>query len=334
MEWRCEWCGKPHAEDDPPCENCGHGKFEKAVVQVQSGEAAEQTSLVWKCTECGREHPKNSPPCSRCGNAKLEKTRNRVDETNLTDGPNSETGGTRYEAETTKVWVCTDCGRESPRKNPPCSRCGGMEFDQQEKRVDAEELSTPSYFDVLTPAYAAGLVLVVGLVAVVGLGMAGVIDLPGMGPPDVPDVENVPGDDETANGIELAAVEEAYLAAINEYTQERGLATLERTELLDDLAEYHNQKLVKNQQNMGSEPDGEVIWDVIEHECSGDSGVFDAGIYPLIGDESPEDVGHALASRLTEGDHWPPDRPDEATGIDVHYHDGLIYLVHYVCVTE
>jgi len=85
MKWRCEWCGKPHEENDPPCDNCGHGKFEKAVVrQTDLGDGESNPALVWVCTECGREHPKNSPPCSRCGAASLEKRRQEIDEGDLT----------------------------------------------------------------------------------------------------------------------------------------------------------------------------------------------------------------------------------------------------------
>jgi hypothetical protein len=85
MEWRCEWCGKPHEEDDPPCDNCGHGKFEKAVVrQTDLGDGESDPALVWVCTECGREHPKNSPPCSRCGSVSLEQRRQEIDRSELT----------------------------------------------------------------------------------------------------------------------------------------------------------------------------------------------------------------------------------------------------------
>ncbi|MFC7073271.1 hypothetical protein ACFQJ7_01340 [Halovenus rubra] len=88
MEWRCEWCGKPHEEDDPPCDNCGHGKFEKAVVRQTdlSDEDGQEATLVWACTDCGREHPKHAPPCSRCGNPTLEKQKQRVAESEL-DAP-------------------------------------------------------------------------------------------------------------------------------------------------------------------------------------------------------------------------------------------------------
>ena len=81
MEWRCEWCGKPHAENDPPCDNCGHGTFEKAVVpQAASPDEGGRKTTVWVCPECGRAHPKNSPPCSRCGHHKLEMEERSVDD--------------------------------------------------------------------------------------------------------------------------------------------------------------------------------------------------------------------------------------------------------------
>ncbi len=83
-EWRCEWCGKPHEENDPPCDNCGHGSFERAVVpRTDLAEGGREPTLVWVCTECGREHPKNAPPCSRCGNGTLEKRRQKIDESEL-----------------------------------------------------------------------------------------------------------------------------------------------------------------------------------------------------------------------------------------------------------
>ncbi len=83
MEWRCEWCGKPHEENDPPCDECGHGKFEEAVVQVDTGSVNTGTTYVWVCEECGRNHPKNSPPCSRCGHMYLEKREQAFDDSEL-----------------------------------------------------------------------------------------------------------------------------------------------------------------------------------------------------------------------------------------------------------
>ncbi len=74
MKWRCTWCGKPHETNDPPCDNCGHGSFERAVVREPDPETVDTgPTYVWTCTDCGRDHVKNSPPCSRCGNPTLEK---------------------------------------------------------------------------------------------------------------------------------------------------------------------------------------------------------------------------------------------------------------------
>lgn len=88
MEWRCAWCGKPHETDDPPCDNCGHYKFEKAIERVNAGNGSSQ-GPVWACTDCGREHQKHSPPCSSCGNTMLEKR--QPDYSDLDD-----LGGTSY----------------------------------------------------------------------------------------------------------------------------------------------------------------------------------------------------------------------------------------------
>lgn len=79
MKWRCEWCHKPHESDDPPCDSCGHGRFERAIVPeyetVDTG-----TTYVWACPNCGREHVKNTPPCSRCGEPALEKVEQRYED--------------------------------------------------------------------------------------------------------------------------------------------------------------------------------------------------------------------------------------------------------------
>jgi len=89
MEWRCKWCGKPHEENDPPCDNCGHSKFERAVEQMGPETTDGPQDPVWVCTECGRQHTKNSPPCSRCGNINLEKRQPDWDELD-------DLGGTTY----------------------------------------------------------------------------------------------------------------------------------------------------------------------------------------------------------------------------------------------
>jgi hypothetical protein len=73
-KWRCAWCEKPQERNDPPCDNCGHHKFERAVVPTAPDVGDDyQREPVWLCPECGRQHQKNSPPCNRCGNATLDR---------------------------------------------------------------------------------------------------------------------------------------------------------------------------------------------------------------------------------------------------------------------
>lgn len=69
-QWRCPECGKPHARDDPPCDNCGYRQFERAVVR-DTGQRSSP-AVEWQCAECGTRHVKNAPPCKRCGNMQFE----------------------------------------------------------------------------------------------------------------------------------------------------------------------------------------------------------------------------------------------------------------------
>ncbi|ELZ17587.1 hypothetical protein [Natrinema limicola] len=170
MKWRCTWCGKPHAENDPPCDNCGHNTFEKAVVRadetregqgaaagddtdgepIPSGTVDTGPDYVWACTNCGREHVRNSPPCSRCGNPDLEK----VEQT--------------YE---------------------------GLERD----------LETSSWLAVAKP-YLPVLAVIGIVIALFATGIIPPSILPGIGPPSPPDA---PGEGSEAAGIDLEATERA-----------------------------------------------------------------------------------------------------------------------------
>lgn len=151
MEWRCEWCGKPHEADDPPCDNCGHGSFERAVAPVAP--EGEGGPTVWVCTECGRDHPRNTPPCSRCGAMTLEQDEQTYEEGdpigpehgNGTDFWGGDDADDEPEGpEMMTVWACTACGRSHPRNTPPCSRCGGMTFEQEERWIDADADMDPT----------------------------------------------------------------------------------------------------------------------------------------------------------------------------------------------
>lgn len=75
-------------------------------------------------------------------------------------------------------WRCTNCGKSVPKHNPPCTRCGNMEFEQvriSEHDFD-EEIRGPSNLELLRENWAtvgASVVIVVGVV-VAALASAGV----------------------------------------------------------------------------------------------------------------------------------------------------------------
>lgn len=71
MKWRCPQCGRPHAANDPPCGDCGHARFERAVVPA--GVESDGPTFQWVCPDCGKAQPKNAPPCSRCGCMSFER---------------------------------------------------------------------------------------------------------------------------------------------------------------------------------------------------------------------------------------------------------------------
>ena len=321
MEWRCEWCGKPHDEDDPPCDNCGHGSFERAVVRrTDLGGEDSDTTTVWVCTACGREHTKHAPPCSRCNNADLERREKRVDESNLTDRPNSGASGT-IEAEETTVWVCPACGRDHPKNAPPCSRCGHATLERERRGVDADELVAPSYRELVTPGYLAALLVALSLAALFVLGVAGVVDLPGFPDDSVPEVD-APGNGTAAGDISLAEVEAAYLAALDE--RPAGTNELDRVDRLDDVAEYANRRSVGAESGDGTPATRSELADLLADECD----EFATTSETLPPEEDAEATGVAFADTaggvvFTDG--------LELTGVDVHSLDDTLYLTQVVC---
>ncbi len=272
MEWRCEWCGKPHEEDDPPCDNCGHGTFEKAVVPV----AGDESDLGSKAT----------------------------------------------------VWVCEECGREHTKHTPPCSRCGNETLVQQRQEITDDELNAPGYLDLLTPAYAVGLVAVLGLAALFILGVTGVVSLPGFGN-SVPTVSDVPGDAETTGDVSLATVEQRYLEELDETRTAAGTPNLTRDERLGEIATFVNQRIVKAEYGDGERPSSERLRELLSESCSGPLVAFtqplDAGRFT-----SATGIAEAFASRATAEN----DIETQASKIGVDAHttpDGMVYLTQIAC---
>ncbi|MEF8787077.1 MAG: hypothetical protein V5A45_14185 [Haloarculaceae archaeon] len=274
MDWRCEWCGKPHEENDPPCDNCGHGTFEEAVVRRTdlADDGGLESTTVWVCTECGRTHTKHSPPCSRCGNHKLVK---------------------------------------------------------EEQRVDDDELSVPSYVDLVTPRYVLGLVVVLALAGLFVGGLTGVIDVPGFGN-EVPDVENVPGEADTAGSIDLATVESAYLGAVNETRANASDGSVSRDERLDEVAAFTNQRLVKSEYGDGTLPTRDRIAELVGDSCQGG---FVVETYTLqSGDYASGDaLGSAFASEQFANSEISA-TSTTTVGVDTHTApDGTVFLTQIVC---
>lgn len=271
MEWRCTWCGKPHAEDDPPCDNCGHNKFERAVEQMAPQQDGP-TEPVWVCTECGRQHTKHSPPCSRCGNVDLEKRR------------------------------------------PDYS--------------DLEDIGGTTYRDVLEPKYVAGYALVAVLGSVLILAQLGVVTLPGMGKPAIPDT---PGDGEQVGGLSIDGVEAAYVEELNERRADAGVGALSNDSDLAWYATYVNKRTVGVIEGNASSISDDEFGRVREY-CDGRPVVdrYRTGESVLdVSDESS--LAAALVDGWTRRERAQVDS-QTAIGVDVHVGpSGRVYVTVAVC---
>lgn len=330
MQWRCEWCGKPQESDDPPCDNCGHGKFEKAIVRQPAESDGPRSTTVWVCTACGREHTKHSPPCSRCGNATLEREEKVITEGDLTDGPGTSAVESSIESETTTVWVCADCGREHTRNSPPCTRCGSPALQRETKAISDSELAAPSYLELLTPQYAIVLGLVLLLAATAVLGFAGVVDLPFFPDDGVPEVEDVPGNESATGSFSHAAIEEAYLASVNERHADAGISQLERSDYLDEVATFYNQRRVKWLLADGSLPSEEQLAELLSQSCSANPTVQNTQL-STDGATDTGELGDRLATAVTGEANGTLDTGGTTTGVDVHSVGDELFLVGFVC---
>lgn len=333
MEWRCEWCGKPHEEDDPPCDNCGHGSFEKAIVARPdlAADGDPETMTVWVCTNCGRHHPKHSPPCSRCNNAELTKEEVRVDEDALTDRPDDG----EYETVSTEsitVWECTACGKEHARFSLPCNRCGHTELEPREKSVDEAELAAPGYMELLTSKYALALGLTLLLVVVFALGATGLADVPGFPSDSLEDPDDVPGEAETSNGLDLAAVEDAYLARLNDARAAAGADALERNSDLDDIARAYNQWQVLAAFEDVDPPSESDLSQALSGVC--DRATYMSFPQPLADTDDADAVGTDLFASVETTDTQLTGPETTDIGLDVHVAEGTLYFTQFTCQAD
>lgn len=336
MKWRCDWCGKPHERNDPPCDNCGHHSFERAVVPSVPDDGGGP--IEWVCTECGRSHPRHSPPCSRCGHTTLEKREGSEAEGGVDPVADADEGDADGPgADEMTVWVCTECDREHPRHRPPCSRCGNMDLERRVRRFDDVGPATGGWLDALDAKYALGFV---GAFLLLGVIMASTLGMLGLGAGGPPAVDDVPGEAEEIDGLSLSTVERAYVEQLNDRRAAAGEGTLERSGRLDDVAEYNNKRAVKAFHGEGSTPSGDDLADASGdvEACSDRVRYVD---YRVAFADRPEGsvsafdsesaLARALVQEYVSGSTFV-DETDGRVGVDVHVGpEGRVFVTHVVC---
>lgn len=293
MEWRCAWCGKPHEANDPPCDNCGHGEFEKAVVPIASDSADDgESQTVWVCTECEKEHPKHTPPCDRCGGGPLERREVTYDQEAV---------------------------------------LAEMRGEDDTTRSSAAEIG---YFDVLDTQLVLGFLAVGTLVAIIALGLLGVINVPFLPSSGGP----VPGNATTVDGLSLTAVEAAYVTELNVRRSTAGYGNLSRDSDLASVATWFNQNRVRQDYTDSEGIDRQEFRRRIGDAC-GDADLvpvaFEAGI--SIGGNttssvsSPGELAGVLVTTIPEAS-TPTNVSKGIVGVDIHAApDGRLYVTQFAC---
>ncbi len=194
--------------------------------------------MEWRCARCGAIQDKDDPPCDDCGFHGFERAPSDGEA-----GPSDP------------VWVCPECGRQHQKNSPPCKRCGHVHLEQREPDWEAfDDVGGTTYRDVLELRYVAGFVFAGLLGTVLLLGVAGVITLPGTGPPEPPEA---PAGD--AAGLNLSGVESAYVGALNDQRSDAGVGEVSRAEDVDAMATYYNKRVVEARYGDAEIPDQEEM---------------------------------------------------------------------------
>jgi len=278
--------------------------------------------MSWRCEVCGASYDREPETCDNCGHD------------GFLEVPD-EAEATAAEADvTTTVWVCPSCGREHPKNSPPCSRCGASKLEMEEKRVaDYDVGAATSYRDLVTPRYAVAVLaaLAVGLLFVAGV--TGLVHVPGISPPALA-LADVPGEAERADGLELAAVEAAYLERLNEARTAAGHPTLSGEGRLGDVATFYNQARVKEAVTGWTLDSDEAAIEVLRNRCRGSPTAFSfesVTVPALSSFGTAAEAGAAIADVSPVATRPLPDTGG-ATGVDVHVApDGSTYVFQVVC---
>ncbi|OIB57977.1 hypothetical protein [Natrialba sp. SSL1] len=283
MKWRCTWCGKPHAENDPPCDSCGHNTFEEAVVRQDGDGQSGQTGQTIQTVDTG----------------------------------------------TTYVWVCSNCGRQHVKNNPPCARCGEHDLEKTEQNYEEleTELQTPSWFEVAKPYLP--VFGVIGIVLLLfGTGIISPSVIPGIGSPTPPDA---PGDSTEAAGIDLDAVESQV---VDQLAAERADGSPSTDDALMAYATYHNRVFIEDEYGDGSHSPERPS----EFGVSCQSDLVSTPLSPFeedingYADAGEDELAADVTEVLVELDSMTEEYGVASDGFDLHVApDGTVYVFYAAC---
>lgn len=302
MKWRCVGCGCPHDTNSPPCTECGHGTFERAVVR--------QTR---RCATCGEPAGEEADFCRACGFGSFEPL----------DGPSGESSTSYVE------FRCRECGKGHPRHTPPCDRCGHMGLESTRvEDVDVEDYVPDGPRFGVTRELLAIVGVIVLAVAAVGVGGVPLNPLDGGGG--------------WVDDIDSSAVERAVHDRISVERTSRGLAPPERADTLERVARYHNRDMVESGYFAPVSPDGENTSDRFDrfgYDCDAPEELMVRvdGTESWPGDGRPN--AGSLTAAIVES--WLDDRTDRSVllrdgpvdvGVDARVsEEGYMYVTVVVC---
>lgn len=225
-------------------------------------------------------------------------------------------------------WECSDCGRTHPKNSPPCSRCGNMQLESVEaNQFDEEELSSGlGIFDVAK---------FVGALAVIAVLLFATVNAGLLGQNQAPTVENVPGEENESNGLDLSTVEYQIYESINEERPDTVALEPDMTRI----SEYYNKLMVKRSE-YPLDTSSESVFEQF-NSCSNPSLAYNRIGYNTTTDEraieqyaSEEKLAQALVdSWLTDAGTRPILLAEAASvGLDVHIaENGDIYATVTFC---
>lgn len=211
-------------------------------------------------------------------------------------------------------WACEHCGERTPKHNPPCSNCGGMQLERVEVDAAAEIEAAES----LVPTSRRAL-LGYGAAGALAVGGGGFLLYDAYTPPEIPDA---PGEGESAGGISLSAAEDEALALVNEERADvlGADAALSTSSSVRDAARYATAYTVV-------EPEGGSARELFERLDGFHVGTFRflRRVYPTDGDGRAVDrfeSADALASAVVAS--WLSDDDARRFLLDERFEEGAV----------